>query len=89
MSKYCGFAYAPHSLDYLRKIPQKIRKQIVNKIKKLAFDPYPPTSKLIQGMINGDERVYRIRSGDYRILYAVRGDLVVVLDIDHRKDVYK
>jgi mRNA interferase RelE/StbE len=89
MSKYCGFAYASHSLDYLRKIPQKVRKQIVSKIKQLAFDPYPPTSRLIQGMMNGEERVYRIRSGDYRILYVVRGDLVVVLDIDHRKDVYK
>ena len=87
MSKYCGFAYAPHSLDYLRTVSKKLRKQIVSKIKQLAFDPYPPTSKPVQGMVDGEERVYRIRSGDYRILYCVRGDIVVILDIGHRKDV--
>jgi mRNA-degrading endonuclease RelE of RelBE toxin-antitoxin system len=89
MSKYCGFAYAPHSLDYLKTVPKKIRKQVVTKIQKLAVDPYPPTAKVIQGMSDGEERVYRVRSGDYRILYVVRGVIVVILDIDHRKDVYR
>ena len=89
MSKYCGFAYDSRALDYLRKIPMKLRKQIVAKITRLASDPHPPTAKLIQGMSDGEERVYRIRSGDYRILYVVRGIIVCVLDIDHRKDVYK
>lgn len=89
MSQYCGFAYAPHSLDYLRTVPKKIRQQIVNKIKQLAFDPYPKTCKVVQGMTDGEERVYRIRSGDYRVLYCVRGEIVVVLDIDNRKDVYR
>jgi mRNA interferase RelE/StbE len=89
MSNYCGFAYTQQALDYLRIIPKKIRRQIVNKIKQLAFDPHPPNSKLIQGMTDGEERVYRIRSGDYRILYVVRHDIVAVLDIDNRKDVYR
>jgi len=40
-------------------------------------------------MKDGEERVYRVRSGDYRILYCVRGIIVVVLDIDNRKDVYR
>jgi mRNA-degrading endonuclease RelE of RelBE toxin-antitoxin system len=30
-----------------------------------------------------------VRSGDYRILYVVRGMIVCVLDIDNRKDVYR
>jgi hypothetical protein len=33
--------------------------------------------------------VYRIRHGDYRILYSVRPVIIVILDIDHRKDVYR
>ena len=38
-----------------------------------------------------NESVYRVRSGDYRILYLVRTNYgeVVVLDIGHRKDVYR
>jgi mRNA-degrading endonuclease RelE of RelBE toxin-antitoxin system len=89
MSKYCGFAYESRSLEYLKTVPRKIRKQIVAKIYKLAANPYPSMAKLIHGMGDGEERVYRIRSGDYRILYVVRGIIVVVLDIGHRKDVYR
>lgn len=89
MAKYYGFAYAPKALDYLKTIPQKTRKQIVAKIQRLAADPYPSTTKLVQGMSDDEERVFRIRSGDYRILYVVRGIIVCVLDIDHRKDVYR
>ena len=89
MSKYCGFAYDPRALDYLKTVPKKFRKQIVDKVYKLAADPYPATVKMVQGMSDGEERVYRIRSGDYRILYVVRHVIVVIIDINHRKDVYR
>ena len=86
-----GFVYHERSLTYLQTLQQKTRKQIITKVQALASNPIPPTAKLVQGMMNGEERVYRIRSGDYRILYVVRAnpDHVVVLDIDHRKDVYR
>jgi mRNA-degrading endonuclease RelE of RelBE toxin-antitoxin system len=89
MGKYYGFAYAPKALDYLKTVPKKTRRQIINKIQRLAAEPYPATTKLIQGMGDDEERVFRIRSGDYRILYVVRGIIVCILDIDHRKDVYR
>lgn len=39
----------------------------------------------------GDEAVWRLRSGDYRILYVVKSnpEEIIVLDIGHRKDVYR
>lgn len=89
MSKHYGFAYHPDCLKYLRTLPQKTREQIVKKIERLAVNPHPPTAKMLQGMKEGEERVYRERSGDYRILYVVRDVIVVVIDIDDRKDVYK
>lgn len=63
----------------------------MKKVDALAKEPFPPGHKLIKGMNAGDEMVYRIRSGDYRILYIVRGNPhhIVVLDIDHRKDIYQ
>jgi mRNA interferase RelE/StbE len=88
-SPYFGFAYDRSCLDFLKTLDKKLRRQIVAKVEQLARDPFPATSKLIQGMVDGSERVYRIRSGDYRILYCVRGVIVCVLDIDHRKDVYR
>ena len=89
MASYYGFAYHPDCLAYLQKLQPKIRKQIVGKIQQLAADPYPQGIKPVLGMKDGEERVYRERSGDYRILYVVRDVIVVVLDIDHRKDVYR
>lgn len=86
-----GFAYSEKALAYLKKVPKKIRKQIVAKMNALADDPYPSSCKCLQGTKDDDEKVYRIRSGDYRILYVVRDNpsQIVILDIDHRKDVYR
>jgi mRNA interferase RelE/StbE len=86
---FYGFAYHPAALAYLRTMPKKFRRQIINKINRLADDPYPPTAKMVQSKSVGEERVYRERSGDYRILYVVRNPIIVILDIDHRKDVYR
>lgn len=76
-------------LDYLTTRTPKVRKQIIKKIKTLAENPFPRTAKILKGMTEEEERVYRLRSGDYRILYVVRNPIVVVIDINHRKDVYK
>ena len=92
-SKLFGFAYSESAIRYLEKLPtKKLRRQVKNKIDSLASDPNPPTCKKISGMADDlGEPVYRVRSGDYRILYVVRKhpDHIVVLDIDDRKDVYK
>jgi mRNA interferase RelE/StbE len=53
----------------------------------LAGDPHPPGSKKLEGA--GD--LYRIRVGDYRVLYTVEHDRLVVLvvDIGNRRDIYR
>jgi len=84
-----SFAYTSQSLAYLKTVPKKIRRQIIAKINALASNPHPNNSKLVQSMKDGERPVLRIRSGDYRVLYMVRDVDIVVLDIDHRKDVYR
>jgi mRNA interferase RelE/StbE len=86
-----GFAYSRDALAYLKTTPAKHRKQIVNKINGLAAQPHPANCKVVQGMTDGEDQVYRIRSGDYRVLYVVRENpaQIIILDIDHRKDVYR
>ena len=87
MSKYCGFAYARHSLDYLRALPKQARRIIVRAVTKLAFNPYPSEAVLVLGRLETEgERVYRIHVSDFRILYSVREDIVIVLDIASRED---
>lgn len=90
MSSLYGFAYSESALKFLESIPTaKIRRQIKRKIEMLAADPVSPKCKKLQGMRDGANAIYRARSGDYRILYVVRPPIIVVLDIDHRKDVYR
>jgi mRNA interferase RelE/StbE len=77
------------ALAYLEGMPQKYRRQVLTKIGRLASEPYPAGCKALQGVRDGEDPVYRIRSGDYRVLYVVRNPLLVILDVDHRKDVYR
>jgi len=84
-----GFAYSSQALAYLETRSPKERRQIVRKINGLASNPHPAGTRPLRGMRNEEERVYRIRSGDYRVLYVVRELEIVILDIDHRKDVYR
>ena len=87
-----GLSFSESSLTFLSKVPQKLRAQIIKKAKALQINPYPQGSKKLQGVVTSmGESVHRERSGDYRILYVVRSDptQVVILDIDHRKDIYQ
>jgi mRNA interferase RelE/StbE len=91
MSALYGFAFDEDPLEFLESVQPKIRRQIRNKIEALAKNPNPPGCKKLQGNGEDEEPIFRIRSGDYRVLYAVRSnpDTIVVLDIGHRKDIYR
>jgi mRNA interferase RelE/StbE len=88
-----GLAFGPHATSYLdRMSPGKIRAQIVKKARALILDPHPPGSMKLHGITSDSEPVYRVRSGDYRILYVVKTNphsIVLVIDVDDRKDVYR
>lgn len=62
------------------------RQRIVRRIQGLQNDPRPPGSQ----KLSGRER-YRIRQGQYRIVYGIEKDelIVCVVKIGHRKDVYR
>ena len=70
-----------------RKLPLNIQKRIQAKIDELAIEPRPNRVKKLQG----DDNSYRIRVGDYRIVYEIKDDilLVIVIKIKHRSEVYK
>jgi mRNA interferase RelE/StbE len=71
----------------LKKIPKSDQRRIRDKINDLSENlPDPATTKM-----KGDNPFHRIRVGDYRIIYEIHGDILVimVLKIGHRKEVYK
>lgn len=71
----------------LKKIPEYGKILIIEKINKLAQEPRPPLCSKMEGMSN----VYRIRAGNYRILYSIDDEIItiIVLKIGHRQNVYK
>jgi mRNA interferase RelE/StbE len=71
----------------LARLDPAIQRRIVKAIDALSTDPEPADCKSLRGMTD----VLRIRVGDYRILYQlIRADHIVqVIDIDHRKDIYR
>lgn len=90
MPKLVGLVFAKAALNNLERIPFKIRAQLIKKAKALILDPHPSGSKPLKGVRSDDDEViYRHRSGDYRILYVVRENEVIILDIGNRKDVYR
>ena len=78
--------FTPSAEKDLAALPAKIQRQVGVRIDALAADPRP------DGVVKlkGGKNEYRIRSGDFRILYQVFDDriLVVVVRIADRKDVY-
>ena len=63
-----------------------IRRRLARRIDRLAQDPRADAVKL-----RGTEDVWRARVGDYRILYQVHDDrlLILVIRVGHRRDVYR
>jgi mRNA interferase RelE/StbE len=85
-----GFAYTEAALKYLEtKVPTKVCAQIKKRIDALASRPTPPGCKKLMGITDGNNPIYRVRQGDFRILYSVRPNIIVILDIGNRKDVYR
>lgn len=85
-------------MDYRLQISKKCEKvlegfdktlsaRILIAISKLSNDPFPPGSKKLAGSAAN----YRIRVGDYRVIYQVENSIltIYVIRIGHRKDIYR
>ena len=72
----------------LIKIPKKNRLQICEKIDSLTNDPRPSGCKKLQ---SSKVPLYRIRAGDYRIIYTINDSrlLILIVEVGHRKEIYR
>jgi mRNA interferase RelE/StbE len=71
----------------LRKLPASIVERVIEAVEGLAENPFPHGVE----KLSGSQHAYRIRLGDYRIVYEVITDLklVEIQRVRHRKDVYR
>jgi mRNA interferase RelE/StbE len=70
----------------LEKLERGVQRRIATAIRGLADDPRPAGSRKLK-----NREVWRIRVGDYRVIYGVndKESIVLVAKIDHRRDVYR
>ncbi len=71
----------------LKTLPEVVQKRLNTEIDALAINPRPPRVKAMQGM----RGLLRLRVEDYRIIYQVQDDhlVVLVVAVGHRSKVYK
>jgi len=76
----------PAARKSLRRIDAHHRLRIEGAILLLGQDPRPPASRKLRG-----REGYRVRIGDYRILYVIEDEVlvVVVVTVGHRREVYE
>jgi mRNA interferase RelE/StbE len=67
------------------KLPTSIAHRIENSLLQLEGNPRPAGCKKLKG-----RKGYRIRVGDYRIIYEIEDKIlrVIVIDVGHRKEIY-
>ncbi len=58
-------------------------KRIAKKVSELSVDTHYRDIKQLKGM-----NAFRLRVGDYRVIFEIEGDLIKVLNVGHRKNIY-
>lgn len=77
----------PAAVRDLRKLPDDIRRRVAGRIDALSGEPRPPGAE----PLHGERNLYRIRVGDYRVIYQVENKalIVLVVHIGNRREVYR
>lgn len=78
---------APAAVRQLRKFDPPVRRRIQAAVELLASNPRPPAATQLVGGLGE----WRVRTGDYRIVYEIHDDVltVLVLRVGHRKEIYR
>lgn len=73
----------PNAKKQLKKLPKFVQLSIISKLKKIKENPTVNAIKL-----SGYKNSYRIRTGNYRIVYEINNKIIYIALIGHRKEVY-
>ena len=85
MEKY-KISIKKSAVKELETIPKEYLSKIISRIRSLSESPRPSGSQKLSA-----KEQYRLRQGDYRIIYAIEDDekTVQIVKIGHRRDVYR
>jgi len=78
--------FGTKALKFLSKLEKVSKERVFKRIKELDEDPFPSDVKKLKG----EKDVYRIRIGDFRVLYRIipEDDTILIFRVDRRSRVY-
>ena len=81
--------FSNKSSKFIKRLDDKIKNRIKEKINSLGVNPFPRDCVRVEQY--KDYKVFRIRVGDYRILYSIHKNenLLLIINVDKRGGVYK
>ena len=78
-------AYTNRAEKDIRRLEPAVKKRIGNTLLRYEHDPLRYAEKLSDPRLGN----YRFRIGDYRVIFDIEGNDIVVLRVGHRKDIYR
>lgn len=80
--------FSKKAVKSLRGITPQYQKRIIDKLKVLSENPYENVNVKA---LKGENNLYRLRVADYRVIYTIENNelIILVIDINHRKNIYK
>ena len=82
-----SYEFTPQALKDLKKLPRNVQRTIIKKIDFFIASGKPLT--FANHLINLDIGQYRFRIGDYRVIFDLVDETLVILTIGHRKEIYR
>ncbi len=81
--------FAPAAARDLRRLDPQVRAKLLEASSFLAQAPYPSGGSRIKLLVGISPLHFRLRIGDYRIIYRIEGNRVVVVRVAHRREAYR
>lgn len=77
--------YSKEFLKQLRKLPKQVQIRIISTLERIKIRPYPHVKKLVSNPY------FRLRVGEYRVILDIVKNklMILVLEVGHRKNIYK
>ncbi|MBA2593194.1 MAG: type II toxin-antitoxin system RelE/ParE family toxin [Pseudomonadota bacterium] len=77
-------SFKPRSVRDLKRLPAEVRRRIIQKVEEMTEDLAGDVKQLTNFSLE-----YRLRVGDYRILFEIEDDTIVVYRVRHRREAYR
>jgi len=72
-----------HALQNIQKFESSITRRIIKKVEELSKDPFSKDIKRLKG-----SQDFRLRVGDYRVIFSIQKETMIILKVGHRKNIY-